>query len=60
MAKSDPTKDPEFQRVLGNLLKAPPKLHSEMKLGDRNRKKTKRSAKHGAPAKPKIARGTGA
>ncbi len=33
MAKSDPTKDPEFKRVLGNLLSAPPKLHSEMKLG---------------------------
>lgn len=33
MARSDPTKDPEFQRVLGNLLKAPPKPHSEMKLG---------------------------
>lgn len=33
MAKSDPTKDPEFKRVLGNLLKAPPKPHSEMKIG---------------------------
>jgi hypothetical protein len=33
MAKSDPTKDPEFKRVLGNLLSAPPKPHSEMKLG---------------------------
>jgi hypothetical protein len=33
MAKSDPTKDPEFKRVLGNLLKAPPKPHSEMKVG---------------------------
>jgi hypothetical protein len=33
MAASDPTKDPEFQRVLGNLLKMPHKPHSEMKLG---------------------------
>jgi hypothetical protein len=33
MAQSDPTKDPEFRRVLGNLLSAPPKPHSEMKLG---------------------------
>jgi hypothetical protein len=33
MAKdSDPTKDHEFQRVLGNLLKAPPKRHAEMKI----------------------------
>jgi hypothetical protein len=31
--KSDPTKDLEFQRVLKNLLSAPPKLHSEMTLG---------------------------
>jgi hypothetical protein len=40
-AKSDPTKDPEFKRVLGNLLKAPPKPHSEMKLGKRSGKKKK-------------------
>ena len=33
--KSDPTKDPEFERVLGNLLK--------MKLGKRGRKRAKRS-----------------
>jgi hypothetical protein len=39
MAKSDPTKDPEFKRVLGNLLKAPPKLHSEMKVGKGREKK---------------------
>jgi len=38
MAKSDPTKDPEFKRVLGNLLKAPPKPHSEMKVGKTTRK----------------------
>jgi hypothetical protein len=37
MAK-DPTKDKEFKRVLGNLLKAPPKPHSEMKLGTGSKK----------------------
>jgi hypothetical protein len=37
MAKPDPTKDPEFQRVLGNLLKAPPKPHSEMKIGKKRK-----------------------
>lgn len=39
MAK-DPTKDPEFKRVLGNLLSAKPKPHSEMKLGKSKQKKT--------------------
>ena len=38
MAKPDPTKDPEFKRVLGNLLNAPPKPHSEMKVGKRKSK----------------------
>jgi len=32
-------KDPEFKRVLGNLLKAPPKPHSEMKIEKLPRKK---------------------
>jgi hypothetical protein len=41
MAKTDPTKDPEFKRVLGNLLSAPPKPHSEMKLGKPRGKKKK-------------------
>jgi hypothetical protein len=41
MAKSDPTQDPEFKRVLGNLLRAPPKPHSEMKLGKSKAKKAK-------------------
>jgi hypothetical protein len=41
--KSDPTKDPEFERVLGNLLKMKPKPHSKMKLGKRGRKRAKRS-----------------
>jgi hypothetical protein len=39
MAKSDPTKDKEFKRVLGNLLKAPPKPQSEMKVGKATPKK---------------------
>jgi hypothetical protein len=41
MAKSDPTKDSEFKRVLGNILNAKPKPHSEMKLGKRSAKKAK-------------------
>ena len=41
MAKSDPTKDPEFKRVLDNLLSAKPKPHSKMKLGKAKRKKKK-------------------
>jgi hypothetical protein len=45
MAKSDPTKDPEFKRVLGNLLKAPPKPHADMKIG--------RTAKKAAAARKK-------
>jgi hypothetical protein len=44
MAKPDPTKDPEFQRVLGNLLKAPPKRHAEMKVGKRKPKSKAESA----------------
>jgi hypothetical protein len=40
MAKSDPTKDKEFKRVLGNLLKAPPKPQSEMKLSKSTKKKS--------------------
>jgi hypothetical protein len=44
MAK-DPVKDPEFQRVLGNLLKAPPKPHADMKVGKAKAKKGKSPAK---------------
>ena len=33
--ESDPTKAPEFQRVLGNMLKSPPKPQSELKVGKR-------------------------
>jgi hypothetical protein len=39
MAKTDPTKVREFKRVLGNLLKAPPKPHADMKLGKITAKK---------------------
>ena len=56
MARGDPTNDPEFRRVLGNLLKAPPKPHSEMKKGERTTKKVKASRKkRSASAKPKSA-----
>lgn len=44
MAKQvDPTKDAEFKRILVNLLKAPPKPHSEMKLGKAKLKKKKKT-----------------
>jgi hypothetical protein len=51
------TKDPEFKRILGNLLRTPPKPHSEMKLGKTktSSKKTKSRAKRAAVAKPKSA-----
>ena len=42
---ADPTKDSEFKRVLGNLLKAPPKPHAEMKLGRKVRKPPKKNNK---------------
>ena len=44
MARSDPTKDPEFKRVLGNLLKSKPKPHSEMKIGKKTAPKRRKSA----------------
>lgn len=57
---ADPTNNPEFKRVLGNLLKAPPKPHADMKLGKRPGKKAKSPAKRGASAKRGSVRGTGA
>jgi hypothetical protein len=54
MAKN-PTKDPEFKRVLGNLLSAKPKPHADMKLGKAKVKKAKSLAKRGVSAKPKSA-----
>jgi hypothetical protein len=38
MAKSDPTKDPAFQKTLKNLLSMKPKPHSEMKVGKKAKK----------------------
>jgi hypothetical protein len=46
MAKADPTKDPEFQKVVRHFVTTPPKPHSEMKAG-------KRKAKAGHDAKNK-------
>jgi len=54
MARTDPTKDPEFKRVLGNLLKAPPKPHADMKLGERKASRAKSPAKRSVSAKPKT------
>lgn len=39
MPKSDPTKDPGFQRTLRNLLTAPPKRQADMKIGQAKAKK---------------------
>lgn len=55
MAKTDPTKDPEFKRVLGNLLGSKPKPHADMKLGKAKAKKARSPAKRGERAKPKSA-----
>jgi hypothetical protein len=52
MAKLDPTKDPEFKRVLGNLLKAPPKHHSEMKLGTKKRRPAKANRRPPVKSEP--------
>jgi hypothetical protein len=41
----NPTKEPEFKRVLGNLLKAKPKPHSEMKVGKKKKAKKKSASK---------------
>jgi hypothetical protein len=43
--EGDPTKNPEFRRVLGNLLKTPPKRHSEMKIGKRSSSTKKKQEK---------------
>jgi hypothetical protein len=49
MAKSDPTKDPEFQKVVRHFLTTPPKPHKP--LG----KKAKKPRKRAASARPKTA-----
>jgi hypothetical protein len=45
--KPDPTKDPDFQKVVRDFVTTPPKPHSEIKLG-------KRKAKAGAKASPRA------
>jgi hypothetical protein len=40
--KSDPTKDPEFQKVVRHFVTTPPKPHSEMKIGRRKAKTSTR------------------
>jgi hypothetical protein len=49
IAKPDPTKDPEFQKVVRHFLTTPPKPHKA--LGKKARKREKRAAS----AKPKTA-----
>jgi hypothetical protein len=44
----DPTKDPEFQKVVRHFVTTPPKPHSEMKIGKR---KAKASPKANQPKK---------
>jgi hypothetical protein len=46
--KSDPTKDPEFQKVIRHFVTTPPKPHSAMKIGKR---KVKVGVKPGPPKK---------
>jgi hypothetical protein len=41
MGRSDPTKASAFKRTLQNLLSAPPKLHSEMKLEKKKKARSK-------------------
>jgi hypothetical protein len=38
--KPDPTKDPEFQKVVRHFVTTPPKPHSEMKIGKHKVKAT--------------------
>lgn len=35
VGKADPTKDPEFQKVVRHFVTTPPKPHKDMKLGKR-------------------------
>jgi hypothetical protein len=45
MAKPDPTKDPEFQKVVRHFLTNPPKPHKS--LGKKKRKTKKKTADQG-------------
>jgi hypothetical protein len=47
MTKKNPVKDPAFQRTLRNLLSAPPKPHSEMKVGKKKAAKKRKKAGEG-------------
>jgi hypothetical protein len=49
MVKEDPTKDPEFQKVVRHFLSTPPQPHKAVT------KKIKKPRKRGASAKPKTA-----
>jgi hypothetical protein len=55
MSKSDPTKDPEFQKVVRHFVTTPHKPHSEMKVGKRKKRVMAPSAiaKIQKPAKQK-------
>jgi hypothetical protein len=52
MAKSDPTKDPGFQRTLRNLLTAPPKRQADMKIGKKSGTSAKRPKRKKAKKNP--------
>jgi hypothetical protein len=51
-AKSDPTKDPEFKRVLKNLLNTPHKPQAELKVG-----KAKKAVGNKKPRRDRSKRG---
>jgi hypothetical protein len=50
MAKSDPTKDPEFQNVVRHFLSTPPQPHKPL-----GKKAKKKRGKRASSAKPKTA-----
>ena len=50
----NPTKEPEFKRVLGNLLKSKPKPHSEMKIGKKKATKRQSDGKKHPPGSSKV------
>jgi len=43
-SRKNPTDEPEFKRVLGNLLKSKPKPHSEMKVGSKKKRAARRKS----------------
>ena len=52
--KTDPTRDPEFQKVIRHFVTTPPKPHSEMKIGKR---KAETSAKERPASKGRVHKG---